>query len=168
MRVWLTNWIADYSDSKLADFDRRFRFVSKSNNESESTIVILIWFRYKIDLFRYKIHLLRCKTNLFQYKIDLFGIKDWKRPSKCRLINRKSWNILKMTNYIKNNNQNDHFRSNSTNFWYKLNFFRYKSNYFQYKWSGFESSWWFQSILSTISDQISWLKADSKSHLERI
>ena len=54
---------------------------------------------------------------------DLFSIKRSKRQSKCRLYNRKRQFISKMTIYIKNNDQYNDFQSNSTNFWYKSNFF---------------------------------------------
>ena len=115
-------------------------------------------FDKKIDLFGYKIYLFRYKIDLFWYKIDLFRLKDQKRPSKCRLINRK-WQIILITTInIKNDVQNDHFWSNSTNFRCKSNYLRYKWNYFRYKWSGVESSWWFWLISSTISDCKSWLE----------
>ena len=143
MRFGLTNRIVDNSDFKAVNFDSRLRSNSKSNDESESTIAISIWFWYKIDLFWSKIDLFWSKIDLFCSKFDLFRLKDRKRPSKCPLFNRKQKIISKTTNYIENDDQNNHYKSNLTNFWYKSNYFWYKSNYFRYKWSGFESSRWF-------------------------
>ena len=104
MRLGLMNRNVDNSDFKAVDFDCRLRFNLKSNDKSESTIAILIWFRYKIDLFQYKLNLFRYKINLFWYKInvfwskfDLFWLKDQKRLSKCQLINWKWRFISKMT-----------------------------------------------------------------------
>ena len=105
MRLGLTNRIVKDSDFKAVDFHRRLRSDSKSNDESESTIAISIWIRYKIDLFRHKI-------NLFRFKFDLFQLKDQKRPSKFQLINWKQQIISKPTIYIENDDQNDHFWSN--------------------------------------------------------
>ena len=51
MWLGLTSRIIDYSDFKAVNFDRRLQSNLKSNNESESTIAISIWFQYKINLF---------------------------------------------------------------------------------------------------------------------
>ena len=74
MELGLTNQIVNDSDSNLADFNRRFQSNSKSNDESELAITIMIY----------------------------FWLKDQKRPSKCQLINQKWQIILKTTIYIIN------------------------------------------------------------------
>ena len=127
MRLGLTNRIVDDSDSKPADFDCQFR----------SSISV----QFKIQQ---RIRIGGCNFDLNSIIFDLnrsisiyFWLKDLKRPSKCRffnqkqrLINQKWWIILKTANYIKNEFVFDHFRSNSTTFWYKSNHFWCKLNHF--------------------------------------
>ena len=63
----------------------------------------------------------RIKLITFDLFLIYFRLKDWKQPSKCRLINREWRIILKTMIYIENLVILDNFRLNWTNFWYKLN-----------------------------------------------
>ena len=121
MWLGLTNQIVDDSDSKPANFDRRFRSDSKYNDESELAIAILIWF----DLFLIKI-------DQFRSDFDLFSIKTSKTAIQMLIIKSKTTIYVKKTIYIENLVVFDNYRLYSTNF-------RYESNYFRCKWSGFES-----------------------------
>ena len=49
MQLGVMNRIIDDSDSKLADFDRRFQSDLDFNDKIESTIGISIKFRYNFD-----------------------------------------------------------------------------------------------------------------------
>ena len=109
MWISLPNWIVVVDSNSESQFDRQFRI-------STTRLYRRLGFRSNFSLILIRINQILIKIDWFWSISIIFWLKDWKRPFKCWLFNRKSPIISKM---VKNNLISikfNHFRLKSINF----------------------------------------------------